>query len=663
MKKHIIFLLLLFLFPFLIYFAKISPTVYSGDSGDLITAAALLGIPHPPGYPLYTILGHLFSLIPVNSVAFRVNLLSSFFQAATIPVIFLIIYLVTKKILPAIFGASLLAFSFTFWFYSEIAEVFALNNFFAASLILSAVFFWQTQKAIFFYLASFVLGMSLAHHQTIILIIPAIAILIYKPVKIYLNQPKKILIPAICFLLGLLPLIYFPIAVKLGSPILWDEPDSFSNFIRLISRADYGTFQSSRITLEPADGRIIYFAAFWRIFLVDFTIIGLALTLLGFIFSFLKQKKLGLFLLTGFIISGPLFLMYANFPLSGAFEISVIERFTMLPAIFAVILASIAIFYLGEIFAKFLTNFSQLSRHFRILIPLVFLTLPMILFLENWQKIDLSKNLQGLTLAEDILSNLPQNSLVMLRGDTVIFNSQYLHLVEKFRPDLKIVSPGLVASDWYYQKQLRRLYPELEFPNGNPETRLGEFIKANFSKFPITQFGPAFALEGFTWVPAGLGSWLYKDNQLPAPKQLNLENLEIWKNLTIPAKVGFADVLYDFSKRIYAEAAYRAGNFFFDQDHFEQASVFFSKSAGIDSAYLPAYQMLGMSLAKLGRCEAALVEFEKGLKILPGDFRIYQDLSQLYKSCFKNEKLASEFASKAKIARAKYLNFPTLEEF
>lgn len=60
---------------YILYVRTLAPTVTSEDSGELITAAYTLGIAHPPGYPLWCILGKLFSLIPLGNVAWRVNLL------------------------------------------------------------------------------------------------------------------------------------------------------------------------------------------------------------------------------------------------------------------------------------------------------------------------------------------------------------------------------------------------------------------------------------------------------------------------------------------------------------------------------------------------------------------------------------------------------------
>src|SRR5580765_1948335 len=127
------------------YFLTVDPSLPNGDSGDLITSAYVLGVAHPPGYPLLTLLGHIATWLPIGSPALRVNLLSCLFDAAAVAVVFLTIYRSVGRssiadrgrwpaFVAAAVGALLLAFSSLFWAYSVVAEVFALNNLFAALL-------------------------------------------------------------------------------------------------------------------------------------------------------------------------------------------------------------------------------------------------------------------------------------------------------------------------------------------------------------------------------------------------------------------------------------------------------------------------------------------------------------------------------------------------
>jgi hypothetical protein len=72
-----------FLLTLCVYLAGACPTIYVGDSGELVAAVATLGIPHPSGYPLYVLLGKLFTLaVPLGSVAYRMSLFSAVCAAA-----------------------------------------------------------------------------------------------------------------------------------------------------------------------------------------------------------------------------------------------------------------------------------------------------------------------------------------------------------------------------------------------------------------------------------------------------------------------------------------------------------------------------------------------------------------------------------------------------
>ena len=67
---------------FLVYAATLCPTIYAGDSGELAVAATTLGIAHPPGYPLWTLLGRIAVLFLPGTPAFSLNLFSAICGAA-----------------------------------------------------------------------------------------------------------------------------------------------------------------------------------------------------------------------------------------------------------------------------------------------------------------------------------------------------------------------------------------------------------------------------------------------------------------------------------------------------------------------------------------------------------------------------------------------------
>ncbi|MFB0545727.1 MAG: DUF2723 domain-containing protein, partial [Anaerolineae bacterium] len=126
-KGDALLTLILFGLSLVLYLRTLAPSVAAifDDSLEFQLVCYELGIAHPTGYPLYTLLGKLFTLIPLGDVAYRVNLMSAFFAALTVA----LLYLVARKIAsrpPAVLAALSLAFSPVFWSQAIIAEVYTL---------------------------------------------------------------------------------------------------------------------------------------------------------------------------------------------------------------------------------------------------------------------------------------------------------------------------------------------------------------------------------------------------------------------------------------------------------------------------------------------------------------------------------------------------------
>src|ERR1700730_10397761 len=149
----------------ILYFLTAARDIVVGDSPELILAAATLGVAHAPGYPLFTLLGYLFSLLPFGSIPFRVNLLAVACDALTVSVIFLTSLRLTRSYLAAALAGLILMVNPTFWSWSLVAEVFPLNNLLASILIYLLVT-WHEQAERFGLLiaAFFVAGLALTNH-------------------------------------------------------------------------------------------------------------------------------------------------------------------------------------------------------------------------------------------------------------------------------------------------------------------------------------------------------------------------------------------------------------------------------------------------------------------------------------------------------------------
>jgi len=179
-----------------VYIVTMSPSVTLEDSGELITGAVTFGVPHPPGYPLWTMSGFLIShLFPFGNLAWRINLLSALFGATANAILTLLVCHSGRWLLqrwteesaqPVVrrfsFYAGMLAgltigFSDVMWSQSVIAEVYTLNAFFV-NLVLLLFYFWmlEPQKTHRLIITVFVFALGLTNHHTLIQMIPAILV-------------------------------------------------------------------------------------------------------------------------------------------------------------------------------------------------------------------------------------------------------------------------------------------------------------------------------------------------------------------------------------------------------------------------------------------------------------------------------------------------------
>ncbi|MFH1314061.1 MAG: DUF2723 domain-containing protein, partial [Candidatus Eisenbacteria bacterium] len=167
--------------PFAVLYTQgVQRTVGKGDSAEFAVASYTLGIPHPSGYPLYTWLGKLFTLLPFGSVAWRVNLMSAVFAYLTLVLVF---HLVTEGLLGNhkslftryISGACavvLLGLFPPFLQHATVAEVYTANAFLVILCVWLFVRWMGVRRPAYLYGASLVLGLSLGTHLSNVFLVP-----------------------------------------------------------------------------------------------------------------------------------------------------------------------------------------------------------------------------------------------------------------------------------------------------------------------------------------------------------------------------------------------------------------------------------------------------------------------------------------------------------
>lgn len=156
------------------YLATAGPGIDWGDGADFVLTAHFLGVPHPTGYPLLTLAGKLFSLIPAGDAAFRAIVLSAVAAAGAVTLVFVLIRAWSRSAAAALWGAAVLALSTFLWNYAVTVEAYALNLLLCMGLA-AVVFKCEGMRRP---LALAVLGaLALGNHGTIVF--PLLILILY----------------------------------------------------------------------------------------------------------------------------------------------------------------------------------------------------------------------------------------------------------------------------------------------------------------------------------------------------------------------------------------------------------------------------------------------------------------------------------------------------
>jgi 4-amino-4-deoxy-L-arabinose transferase-like glycosyltransferase len=469
------------LVAFVVYLLTLQRSVPAGDSGELIAAASVLGVAHPPGYPLFTLLGHVATWLPFGSPALRVNLLSAVWDAIAVALVFVIVHRLTSRreidlrhgwpaLVAAATAALLLAFSTPFWSYAVVAEVFALNNLFAAVLLLVGLEWWRRpDRPWLLWVLAFTFGLALTNQQTIVLLVPALAVLAWSGWRGNRRAArqgtaprvrlKDAAIAAALFVAGLLPYLYVALAARSDPAINWGDPRTFDRFFDLITRANYGTLQ---LTAEGRTGSISEQLGLQTSSLASALVyVGLALAIVGAVWTFRRRRAAGVALLLAFLFAGPVFVAYAKAYIADDLTKGVLERFYILPSIPLAILAGAGAWQL-LLWAERIPR-PTLRPYVAVAAGVALLAVPVASAAAHYGTADQSDNDVVLHYAQDLLRPLEPNALLLMRSDENFTSVFYAQQAEGLRRDVVALDAELLKLDSTVE-QIRRQHPDVQIP-------------------------------------------------------------------------------------------------------------------------------------------------------------------------------------------------------
>jgi hypothetical protein len=236
----------------ILYIGTLAPTVlpYSApdtlDSPMLQAEVSVLGVGHPTGYPTYMMLTHLFTYLSLGDPAFRINLASAVYGVAAVLVVYLVGLRLAGRAAAAAVGALGFGLSGAFWSQATIAEVYTLEAL-LVGLVIFVLLLWRDRRdGRYLLLSAFLVGLSLTHHLTSILLVPGALAFVFLTDRRVFSRTGLMLKSIGLFLLGLLPLLYLPVRALMHAPLNEADPSTPWRFLLLVTGGSFLAESSER---------------------------------------------------------------------------------------------------------------------------------------------------------------------------------------------------------------------------------------------------------------------------------------------------------------------------------------------------------------------------------------------------------------------------------
>ena len=476
-----------------LYAGTLAPTTAMWDASEYITAAYTLGIPHPPGNPLFVLLGRVASLVPVASVAARINMLAAVCSAAAAAIWFLVAERVLAswstlrwtRLLAATMAALLGASTFTVWNQSVVNE-----KVYTVSLAFFAIVSWLTVRWCddpdgrgadgLLVLIAYLIGLGYSNHPAGFLVGPAVAIAVIVRRPRTLLRWRLMVAGAMALVVGVSPFAVEPIRAAWHPVLNEGEPTGCVQRIGLsctfsrttaarlmanVNREQYGKPDLS-VRQAPFDVQVgmwwLYFKWQWLRDVhgeqpglqVALAIAFLVLGVLGGVTHWRHERA-------SFWFFGPLvitvtvvLIYYMNFKygasqspeLTGvAREVRDRDYFYLWSYSTWSVWAALGLATLWRALANRVNG--KEARRWASTAPVLLLgALPLV---GNWRDASRAGETATREWAHDLLDSIEPNGILVTLGDNDTFPLWYAQEVEGVRRDVTVAVTSLLNTDWY----------------------------------------------------------------------------------------------------------------------------------------------------------------------------------------------------------------------
>jgi len=403
---------------FSLYCFSIAPVVQGFDSAELTVGAYTLGFIHPPGYPLYLLLGYGFSHLPVGSVGLNLNFMSAILGGLSVFVLVEFLYYQTKNYSVSIISALLFAVNPYFWSQSVRAEVYTLHILLVTSVLFSWLYGTEKNNHKIITLGFILLGLSAANHTTTFLLWLSYFVFVLKRKPLLWLGVKASFLSLVIMLLFY---TYFPI--RMPEPLEVDyirdyfdvKIDSFSGILWLV------TGQAFRCAINPTPSITKFFYEVIRLWNYVWTAllgVGLIFSVLGFSENRKENLSWNRFLTFYFLLNVLFFLFY-----------DVVDK----EAIFLPIILIVVVWFAhGLVRAPvWMRQYTQkfTSQQIKLGISLSLSVFILIGVISDWHYVSLRYNDQTYQYALGVMENIAEDTVIVNHWVTAsVFD--YLRIVE-----------------------------------------------------------------------------------------------------------------------------------------------------------------------------------------------------------------------------------------
>ena len=439
------------------------------DGGDLVTAAANVGLPHPTGYPTYLFVAQAFLRLPFGDEAYRLNLMSAVFGAGAVAGLYALLAADSaaqpRTARLAALGAALFAgLTPLWWSQSTIAEVYTLHLFLLVLAAALARRWWQSHAAVDALCLGLVAGLGLGNHLTFVLFLPVVA------VALIMSRFRNLwpLLAGLCA--GLCGYLYLPLIPSGSSYLHWGRLDSAAAIWYYISGELYRGYLFSR-PLSDLPGAALALGART---LANFQWLGIALAGAGVTFECSRAPRLRPRLWLG------LWVLLASFGFALVYNTT--DSFVyLLPA--WLVLAWWMQRGLEWLLAQ---------PRARLVVGAALPAWLVLTALIHWPSLDASADRSAEQFALGALNALPRGAVLISAGDEHTFALWYFSEVRHVRDDVVIVDRDLFG-EAQARASLQARWPSLRIGS---DDRIDHFISDNRAEHSIYVLGDDRAAGG-----------------------------------------------------------------------------------------------------------------------------------------------------------------------